>query len=176
MNNSISYKIYSFIKNIYINSIIVKAISKFLSFLFFSLINSKIFNILSNKKDTDYFKESVIYKLYLWLIKKMQRLFYKKSAIQSVFKNSFFINNTKKLFSKESLKTVKMIYLIGILTLIFNIIIKILFGNFILTGNKNIIILIFILSLLYILDIDFVNIVRNSKAFKIGYKILNDIK
>jgi len=176
MKDSLVYRIYVNMKKIYINSKIVNYVSKLLSLLFSAMINSKIFISLSNTNSV-LLKRSFICKLY----SKIMVFIYSiidtgRATIDGGLQNSFFVRSFRSLVSDRSKNMIRGLFAFLALTLTFNMLTKVAAGNFTLIGNKHIIALTVTFFILYIFDIDYILMIKESRAFKFFYKITNDVK
>jgi hypothetical protein len=99
-----------------------------------------------------------------------------RATIDSRLQNSFFVRSFRSLVSDRSKNMIRGLFAFLALTLTFNMLTKVAAGNFTLIGNKHIIALTVTFFILYIFDIDYILMIKESRAFKFFYKITNDVK
>lgn len=174
MTHSLSYRVYKKLQNIYVNSKIVNCFSIFLSCLFKIFLNSKVFAFFTIDKEGRIFQESFLFKGFCKIINVFLRGFERLSCVRGMVSESFFVGLFDDIFDKKERTAIRTIYLLIFFSLLFNMIIKIIKGSFILLANKVFILLMIVSILLYVLKIDYKVILKESKVIKIIDKILND--
>ena len=174
MTHSLCYRIYKGIEKIYVNSKIVNCFSKVLSYLFTILISSKLFAFFTIDQNGVIFQESFLFKGLNKIANIFQWTFGKISCLQGMIDESFLVGLFKGILEKKEKAAINTVYLLIALSLLFNIMIKIATGSFILGANKGFILFMIGSILLYVLKIDYKTIIKKSKVIRTIDKILND--
>ena len=145
----------------------------FLSKLFSILVNSEVFLIASNPMYRVMFENSMTYRI-CCKFSKILRNILEMSIVKKSVKNSFFTVFFASVLEKKNKAAINQIYLVMIITLVVNMVIKVFAGTFHVIANKQLIIAIFMLIALYYMQIDYGTILKNSKVMKLALEILND--
>lgn len=173
MGNSISYRIYRGLKNIYVKSRVIESFSNLLSNLFNILVNSNVFMVLSSYKATERFRNSLICRMLSKTID-LATKWLDKDFIKSTVENSFFVSLLIGVVDSKKKDLINGLFLIPIFMLVVNMGIKIATQSFTIMGNRYLLSILLILMTLYYLQLDYWIIIKNSKILRTCYEIFYD--
>lgn len=172
MKNSMTYGLYLRLRDIYLNSSSVKIFSRQLSRGFQIFTTSRTFKLLLEEKYL--FENSMINRWLHKMLKALKAWLGKKEFIKNILDHSYFTNLFTRIVSHQEKQAINNVYLILAMALVVNMGIKLALGQFTFIGNKSFILIALGCIALYLLQLDYGRILKNSKVVAFAYQILYD--